>query len=111
MKVILVVRDLNRKLTADFGEEYKFFDYFKINDELLEIYKELRQKFPIYIFTTDSIQNKVEVSQIISPIVTQIYSANLLGLDKKNSESYSTIAKKIMKPTQEILYIDDTVAN
>lgn len=105
------LNDLNRKLIAEFGEAYKFFDYFKLNKELLEVYKELRQKFPIYIFTTDTIQNRPEVKQIISPVINDIFSAKQLNLKKTTPEAYAFIHQKLNQQPEQILYIDDTAAN
>lgn len=102
---------LNNKLLQEFGELYKFLDYFKINEELLDVYKELREKFPIYIFTTDVIQNRPEVRTILDPIVTGIFSAKDFNLNKKAPESYTFIAQKIMRVPEQIVYIDDTIAN
>ena len=102
---------LNRDLIEKFGEDYKFFDYFKMNDELLELYKNLKQKYPIFIFTSKDIQNRPEVRKIIDPIVTGIFSAKDLGVSKKDPKAYSLIAEKLGKNPSEILYIDDLLDN
>lgn len=102
---------LNHKLLEDFGETYKFFDYFKINEELLEVYKNLREKFPVYIFTSDAVQNHPEVRTIIDPVISGIFSAKELNLKKTAPEAYTLIAQKIMQPIEQIVYVDDTIAN
>jgi HAD superfamily hydrolase (TIGR01509 family) len=102
---------LNNKLLLEFGETYKFLDYYKINEELLDVYKSLREKFPIYIFTSDAVQNHPEVRAVIDPIVTGIFSAKELNLKKTTPEAYTFIAQKIMQPIGQIVYVDDTIAN
>ena len=49
--------------------------------------------------------------KIIDPIVTGIFSAKDFNLNKNTPEAYIFIAQKINKEPEQIVYIDDTVAN
>lgn len=102
---------LNRSLIEEFGENYNFFDYFKLNQELLDVYQTLQEEYPIYIFTSDAIQNRPEVREVIDPIISGLYSAKDFNVSKKKSASYLLIAEKMNKTTAEILYIDDQLEN
>lgn len=101
---------LNKELLEKKGN-YPFFDYFEFNDEILNLYKQLRIKFPINIFTTGTIQNRPEVRRIIDTIFENIYIAKDFGLDKKQPEAYLFIAEKLNKKPSEILFIDDQTDN
>lgn len=90
---------------------YKFFDHFELNEELLGFLTSIKNKYPLYIFTTGSVQNVAEVRKRIDPVFKKIYSSEELGLDKKDPQSYLYIAKELGKLPEEILFIDDQVEN
>lgn len=101
---------LNKELLEK-NKNYFFFDYFEFNDEILNLYRQLKTKYSINVFTTGTIQNTPEVMQIINLIFDNIYTAKDFGLDKKQPEAYLFIAKKLKKRPSEILFIDDQQAN
>lgn len=103
------LNDLHRKMSSQ--PDYNFFDYFKLNNELLKFLGVIKDKYPLYIFTTGSVQNVPEVRKIIDPIFRKIYSAEEMGLNKKNPQSYLFIAKDLNKNPNEILFIDDQLEN
>jgi len=90
---------------------YSFFDHFELNAEIIELYKELRKKYPMSIFTTGYIQNDPEIRKILDPIFEHIFSGADFNLDKRESESYIVVAKKLGYKPDEILYIDDLERN
>ena len=118
-RVILNPKDKNYKGTlnglhktlSEKNMNYSFFDYFEFNDEMLNLYRELRIKYSVSVFTTGTIQNRPEVRQIIDPIFDHIYTAKDYGLDKKQSDAYLFIANKLNKKTNEILFVDDQASN
>jgi len=118
-RVILNPKDKNytgtlnglHKELSEKNENYPFFDYFEFNDEILNVYRQLKTKYSVNIFTTGTIQNTPEVRQVIDPIFEHIYTAKDFGLDKKQPEAYLFIAKKLNKKPSEILFIDDQQAN
>jgi len=99
-------KDLSAKNPA-----YFFSDYFEFNTELLDLYRQLKPKYSMNIFTTGTIQNRPEVRQIIDPIFENIFSANEYGLSKKDPTAYLFIAGKLNKKPNEIVYIDDQESN
>lgn len=101
---------LNKELQSK-DTNYPFFEHFEFNDEILNLYRQLKAKYSINIFTTGTIQNRPEVRQIIDPIFEKIYTAKDFGLDKKQPEAYVFIAEKLNKNLNEILFIDDQVDN
>ncbi len=90
---------------------FNFFDYFEFNNGVLNLYTQLRSKYPIYIFTTGIIQNAPEVRERIKSIFDDVFSAEENGLDKEKSDAYIFVAQKLKKNTNEILYIDDEQKN
>ncbi len=93
------------------NSNYIFFDYFEFNNDILNLYKDLRHLYSVNIFTTGTIQNRLEVREVINPIFEHIYAAGELGLNKKKAEAYLHIAQKLKRKPFEILFIDDQIEN
>lgn len=93
------------------NESYYLFNYFELNNELLEFLKSLKGKFDLRVFTTDMIQNDPLIREKIDPIFSKIYSAKELGITKKVKESYAFIAKDSRVELKEIFFTDDTESN
>lgn len=100
---------LHRELKDN--ESYYLFNYFELNEELLEYLKTIKDKFELCIFTTDIIQNDPLIREKIDPVFFKIYSANELGISKKDTQSYKFIAKDLGKNPDEIFFTDDTERN
>lgn len=120
-KVLLFVKDkkysgklnaLNRQLAQEKGD-YSFFDYFELNTDLLDFYTLLKKKYSISlnIFTTGTIQENEQLQPFLYPLFENVFSANNLGLNKENSQSYIVLAKKLSAVPRKILYIDDNSTN
>lgn len=101
---------LHKELSAK-NENYLFFNYFKFNEEILNLYRQLKTTYSVNVFTTGMIQNRPEVRQIINPIFDNIYTAKDFSLDKKQPEAYLFIANKLNIKPSEILFIDDQRVN
>ena len=93
------------------SENYYLFNYFELNNEILDFLKTLKEEFDMRIFTTDLIQNDPLIKEKIDPIFSKIYSAKELGITKKVKNSYEFIAKDIGLQPEEILFIDDAESN
>ncbi len=103
------LNNLHRELKDN--ESYYLFNYFELNDEILEYLRAIKGKYELRIFTTDIIQNDPLIRAKIDPIFSKIYSAYELGITKKAKESYEFIAGDIGVKPEEILFIDDTESN
>ncbi|MCB9823253.1 HAD family hydrolase [Candidatus Nomurabacteria bacterium] len=99
---------LNNQL-LDKNPDYDFWRYFKINHELLNYYKSLN--FPVYIFTSETIQDHPAVKALLEGTFKDIFSAKKLGLSKKEPKSYEDLAKITGHNPNEIFYIDDNYDN
>ena len=72
-RVILNPKDKNYKgtlngLNKELLEKevkYLFFNYFEFNKEILNLYIQLKEKYSINVFTTGTIQNRLEIRQIM----------------------------------------------
>lgn len=103
------LNNLHRELKDN--ESYYLFNYFELNDEILEFLKTLKGKFDMRIFTTDMIQNDPLIKEKIDPIFSKIYSANELGISKKDPQSYRMIAEDLDVKPEEIFFTDDVEGN
>ncbi len=88
---------------------YKILDYFTINKDILEIYKNFNWKK--YIFTTRHIQEEPEIQKEISWIFDWTFIASELNISKFGKQSYTFLAKEIWLSPENILFIDDSEKN
>jgi len=56
-------------------KQYDFFEHFSLNTELLAFLKPLKQRYPLYILTSDVIQDAREIRKALHEIFTEIFSA------------------------------------
>lgn len=106
------VESLNKhhaKLSQD--ESYQFLDHFRFNDEILGFIGANFKPTDCYIFTTDTIQDTLEVQQRIAGLFGNIFSANKMNLSKRDSHSYKVLACEIGSPPSDITFIDDSEIN
>lgn len=68
---------------------YNPLNYFTFNQELLELYASLKEQCPLYIFTSDSIQDAPEFQPYLQPIFTGILSGKKMNTDKNLSKPIS----------------------
>jgi len=117
-RVLLFPRDQNysgslNKLHQELLQEtdYDFWKHFKLNDELLAFYQSLSASIPVFIFTSDSIQDHPPLHEKIKDVFKAILSAKELGIQKNDPEAYHVLTSKLNIPSNEILYIDDSLEN
>lgn len=103
------INDLYVKIkgTADF----KFFDNFKLNRGLMDYLESIKSKMPLYVFTSEWIQNDPAVKDMLDQLFIKVYSAEEMGISKKDPEAYKLIARDIKLDPEEILFIDDSAGN
>lgn len=92
-------------------DNYSIFDYFELNNELLAFLEKLKNKYKLYILTSETIQDAPEFAPYLSPLFTKVYSALKIGFKKDESRIYHFIAQDIGFKEEEILFIDDTQKN
>lgn len=90
---------------------YDFFAHYKLNHEILDILKSLKKKYKLYIFTNEIIQNEPTIRPDLDSIFDGIYSAEELGMSKKEPLTYTYLADTIKEKPSDILFIDDTKVN
>jgi putative hydrolase of the HAD superfamily len=100
---------LHKELSKKDG--YKFWDHFKLNNELLNFLRNLSMKCDMYIFTTGKIQETPEVRQKIAPIFKNVFSAEKMGFKKDDPQAYAYITQQIGKTPSDTLFIDDSPNN
>ena len=54
------------------NRKFDFFDYFELNNDILNLLTTLRNKYSINVFTTGTIQRAPEISEIIKPIFDNV---------------------------------------
>jgi HAD superfamily hydrolase (TIGR01509 family) len=99
----------HKELSKD--ESYQFFDHFQLNQELIDFIETLKEKYQLYIFTTETIQEAPELSPIILGVFKKVIAAARLKIDKKEPNSYLLIANNLRVDRSEIMFIDDDGEN
>jgi FMN phosphatase YigB (HAD superfamily) len=102
---------IHRALTRKFGEKYNMFEYFEINEKLIDFYASLKEDYSVNRFTTDMIQNHPLIRPRLESVFSNIFAANDYGLSKKDPSAYSFIADKLAVKLEQVIYIDDQEAN
>ena len=117
-RVLLFLKEENPLIKLnDFHEkklesgDYDFWQYFRLNEELLEFYRQLSEEIDLYIFTTRYIQEYPPLKEKLVKVFANIISAHQLGLKKDNPTAFQYLIKKTGFPPEQILYIDDKPAN
>lgn len=92
-------------------KDYKFWDFFYVNEDLLFYLAKNAQIFNCHIFTTGRIQETPEVQTIIPKVFHHIYTVADIKIKKDDPKSYLYISKKLNLSPQEITFIDDSEKN
>jgi FMN phosphatase YigB (HAD superfamily) len=100
---------LHSKLKVD--PNYKFFDHFEFNEELINYIKNFKENIDVYMFTSGTIQETPQVKMKIGNLFKDIFSAEKLNLPKTAPASYIALSEMIGKSPEEILFIDDSSEN
>lgn len=103
------LNDLYREIRKK--PDYKFFDFFILNQELINFIKALKNKYLLAIFTTDIIQDDPAVKKYIDPIISRVFRAKQLGYSKKDPHAYRIILGILKADPADILFVDDTKGN
>lgn len=102
------LNSLNNELLKS-DSNYDFTHHFTLNIELLSYFQTLG--LPVYIFTSDRIQEHPTIKDYLQKSITSIFSARDLGIVKTDSSSYALLASMLNIKENEILYIDDSKEN
>ena len=103
------LNDLYKEVSS--SKEFNFSNHFKLNQEILNFISSLRKKYTLAIYTTDILQNDPAVKPTLEEIFHHIFAANDLSINKREPEGYFVIAKKLEVSPEEILFVDDLMAN
>lgn len=93
------------------NDNFAFFDYFRLNVELLEFYNSLKPQLKIFMFTSEQIQKDKALEPYLVPVFDDIFSAQDLGVSKKEAQSYKLLGELIDINLEEILIVDDSIIN
>lgn len=104
------MNSFHEKMLKDKGN-YDLWEYFYINNELLELYKKYSSTVKIYIFTTKYIQEYPQLKQKLEGIFDKTLIAADLGINKKLTDAYYRIAEEINLKPEEVIFIDDSDEN
>jgi HAD superfamily hydrolase (TIGR01549 family) len=91
--------------------DYKVFDLFELNIDLLTFLDKIMHRANLYILTSDIIQESPEFEEYLKPKFKKIYSASKMGHNKKESKIYEDIAKDLRLNPENILVVDDSIVN
>jgi HAD superfamily hydrolase (TIGR01509 family) len=105
---------LNRlyKKLQEQDKNFNYFDYYKLNQELLDYYKRLKEAYELYIFTTGYVQDHPAVRPILDKIFEDIYNIESVGgLKKTDPNAFIKLAELTNRNPEEIVFIDDNTDN
>lgn len=103
------LNDLYKKLIQN--PDFDFLANFELNEELIIFLTNLKEKYKLFLFTDSVLQNAPEIKDRINVLFDQIFSAEELMINKSDHNSYKKLAQKINMDANDILFIDDTLAN
>ena len=103
------LNELHQKLSKNPG--YNILDYFYLNQELLDFYKSFRDDVGVYVFTSEVIQEDSSLTLYLEPALVYMYSAQEMGVNKKEAEAYVKMSENLGFDPKEVLYIDDSEEN
>ncbi len=90
---------------------FSFFNYFELNNRVIDLLKPLKNKYKLAIFTSDSIQKDPAIYNQLSSVFIKIYSAKEIGFSKNDPRVYELIANDLNLSPDEIVFIDDSKVN
>jgi FMN phosphatase YigB (HAD superfamily) len=91
--------------------DYDFWQYFILNEELLNFYRELPHRIDIFILTTKHIQEHPPLKEKLNNLFKKIYVAKDMGLSKKDPAIFKELLEDIQIDPNNLLYIDDNQEN
>jgi HAD superfamily hydrolase (TIGR01509 family) len=103
--------ELNALFQKAQGKPAAFFESLDFNEELLSYVKQLGQSADCYAYTSGTFQEDPLVAAKLQPVFKEIFSAGNLNLPKSQANSFVTLATKLGKTPQELIFTDDTLAN
>ena len=97
---------LHKRLSSE--DNYDFWAYFKLNQDLLNLYQTINDKVTLYMLTTGHIQEWPPLKEKLQGIFKGIFSTAVLDWPSKSDpQTFKILAQKIGIKPNEILYIDD----
>ena len=103
------LNSLYRKLVQT--PNFDFLSNFELNEEAFIFLGNLKYKYKLYMFTSESIQDAPEIKDKVDSLFDKIFSAEQMMLDKKDTETYKKLADIMELDVQDILFVDDNPDN
>lgn len=98
---------LHKQLVKE--KDYSFGDHFFLDEEIFIFYEGLKDDYKLYMFTSGIIQDVEEITDRLQGLFEVIFSAEKMGMTKRDKEAYEKIIKEIGVEPDEILFIDDSI--
>lgn len=95
------------------GKEYNFFEHYRLNTEILEMYQQFRAEhtLEINIFTSGFVQNDPALQSYLQPLFSHIISAKDIKIEKQDPQAYLKVSEQLNFKPEEIVFIDDQESN
>ena len=122
-KTLVYVRDQNYKgllnsaheaLKGRLGEEYPFYDYFGLNEQLLGWLEARRGKYDMHLFTDGTVQDHLPLMERLSRVfdfTENVHTPASVGYSKKDPRAYTKIVEEMGVKPEEVMFVDDNGEN
>jgi HAD superfamily hydrolase (TIGR01509 family) len=90
---------------------YDFSAHFQLDEDLLGFLATQKDKYKLYIFTSGSIQEASQIKSRLLEVFDDVFSAETIGLTKKDPESYRKISDMLGLTPDEVIFVDDSQEN
>jgi FMN phosphatase YigB (HAD superfamily) len=104
------LNDLNNELLKE-NQHYSFFDFFRLNDDLLLHFSRINRITPVFIFTSQNIQEHPAIKSTLGSAVSGVLSAQELSVEKSEPEAYEKLVESLGLEPEQAVYIDDNQSN
>ncbi|OGM03217.1 hypothetical protein A2115_02825 [Candidatus Woesebacteria bacterium GWA1_41_8] len=90
---------------------FSFLDHFRLDENIMIYLRSLKKTCNLYIFTSGIIQDDPAIKPRLEEIFEKVFSAEKMGLNKKDMNAYTKLSKELGFKSYEIKLIDDSEVN
>jgi FMN phosphatase YigB (HAD superfamily) len=90
---------------------FNFFDYYYLNEELLQFFRSLVGKYRLVIYTTGELQNDPAIKETIEQVFPKIFTVKDTSFPKSDAQGYTKLLEILNVQAGEAIFLDDAAEN